>query len=745
MKSDAINKQRQLLDGRKSILAKLMATENIIVQHGNYPTAFFNVKDRVLGLPLWNDDKDLYDMLVGHEVGHALYTPQEGWIDAIEKEGLPHSLVNVCEDVRIERKMMDKFPGLLYSFTKAYRILNDRDFFGVVEKLGPDHGQVKRDSYNLIDRINLKAKLRGFIDVEFSEKENVLFDELKAADTFEEILVVARKIYDEMKDFFEKQKEQQQKMKEAIEKALKEGKIKPEDLQKGQGDGQGTPIKIEVDEEGNMEASTPTVDDLRGNGQDDEEEGEGNGKGELEEGEGESKSTQEHVEDFIHDSFMGASTQKNFSQKQQHELVQRGKGGNRLVVSQGLHPKQIEEVYYDHREVRASREAASVSIDSNRAKRFISQNKNAVGLLIKEFELRKNATMLARQSVAKTGSIDVDRLFSYRFTDDIFKRVASVPNAKNHGVVMMIDYSGSMEGVMNQVIGQMLVLSMFCKKARIPFSVFGFTSGWNQYNRHHANKYGAVGNFNDYVRHNGVRVFHILGSNMSKTHYRESFNYLADMALRQRYDGSSALESLGGTPLNESLMTMHQLCKEFRLATGVEKLTFITITDGDGQNVCINNVHHSSGDGIAVKIDKKYVPIEQNYSPYVSRAILNNMKESGVVDNTIAFDLTGRPRESRVGSLIINDPGSDNYGSKHSSPIVKEKIADFAKNGICMIKDTFGYDSYFMVRQDVSKLTVDAGKMKQKNGESVEKAFERHAKAKSGKKFLAKEFAKTIA
>ena len=60
-------------------LAKLLAKENIRVVQGNYRTAFFDVKKRVLGLPTWNlDSKDVSDLLVGHEVGHAEWTPEDG-------------------------------------------------------------------------------------------------------------------------------------------------------------------------------------------------------------------------------------------------------------------------------------------------------------------------------------------------------------------------------------------------------------------------------------------------------------------------------------------------------------------------------------------------------------------------------------------------------------------------------------------------------------------------------------------
>ena len=64
----------------KSQLAKLLATEDLVVEHKQVETASFNVETRVLVLPLWEKaTNSVYDMLVGHEVGHALFTPNDDW------------------------------------------------------------------------------------------------------------------------------------------------------------------------------------------------------------------------------------------------------------------------------------------------------------------------------------------------------------------------------------------------------------------------------------------------------------------------------------------------------------------------------------------------------------------------------------------------------------------------------------------------------------------------------------------
>ena len=117
----------------KDILARCMATENIRVEHrADAPSAYFDVENRVLGLPVWKDmDSALYDMLVGHEVSHALHTPAEGWQEFVGNSGTRHMFVNVVEDARIERMIKDKFPGLRRDFVEAYKSLHDRDLFEI--------------------------------------------------------------------------------------------------------------------------------------------------------------------------------------------------------------------------------------------------------------------------------------------------------------------------------------------------------------------------------------------------------------------------------------------------------------------------------------------------------------------------------------------------------------------------------------------------------------------------------------
>ena len=130
----------------KGTLAKLLATEDLIIENKQVETACFNVQTRVLTLPMWERaDEIVYDMLVGHEVGHALFTPNRD-----PKKGIPQSFINVTEDARIEKLMKRKYLGLGRTFYNAYQTMFQDDFF---ELDGEDI-----DALSLADKINLHYK-----------------------------------------------------------------------------------------------------------------------------------------------------------------------------------------------------------------------------------------------------------------------------------------------------------------------------------------------------------------------------------------------------------------------------------------------------------------------------------------------------------------------------------------------------------------------------------------------------------
>jgi len=71
-------------------------------------------------------------------------------------------------------------------------------------------------------------------------------------------------------------------------------------------------------------------------------------------------------------------------------------------------------------------------------------SKKTVAYMVKEFEMKKSADAYARAAVSKTGSLDMGKLHTYKYNDDLFKKVTTLPGATNHGMIMVLDWSGSM-------------------------------------------------------------------------------------------------------------------------------------------------------------------------------------------------------------------------------------------------------------------------------------------------------------
>lgn len=171
------------------LTAKLLANENITVVRSNVSTASFDIKSRVLTLPQWKDmSPEQEQMLVGHEVGHALYTTEE-YSDSIKDQMSLMGYLNVIEDVRIEKLMKREYPGIRKVMAEGYRQLNEKDFFGI-SKI-PD-----LSSLNLIDRINLYFKAGYQCGVRFTAEEKVLVDAVERTETVTQVIDLAKQVYD---------------------------------------------------------------------------------------------------------------------------------------------------------------------------------------------------------------------------------------------------------------------------------------------------------------------------------------------------------------------------------------------------------------------------------------------------------------------------------------------------------------------------------------------------------------------
>ena len=607
------------LTNTKSLLAKLLASENLTVEHGNYPTASMDVKNRVLRLPIWKEmSGSLYDLMVLHEVGHALYTPEDGWHESASKKGNGYkSFLNVVEDARIERKIKDKYPGGRRSFTEGYLDLIKKDFFGL--------RGVELEELNLIDRINLHFKGGTIHDIEFSDEELEFVEKVSKTLTWADVVRVTDELYEYAKDHdSETDMSDHADGFEWVEDDEDEDEENSDD-----------------ENEMNSEQSwSETLDELKeimeaGDEEKEEDSGSssaiGKGEGESEEegksagnpGEDETEEDSKIITQMegpgagvgspSDDEYIPHSTTDENFRSRESELVTTDEKASMFYVN--LPVANLDNIIIDHKEIhkeisdhyKISGEdyvRGDNSHDRNTeiedaGKEFVdfrSKNKKTVEYLAKEFEMKKAADAHSRTATANSGIIDTGILHTYKYNEHIFKKINVTADGKNHGLVMVVDWSGSMGRNIRGTIEQMMVLVMFAKRVNIPFEVFLFSDSYNSElmkgGRHSSESWTHKddGKEGDLIidKHHLLNVF---SSRMRANELHAA--YINMTAIANAYDrtyghyyGSSyrtlpSKLSLGGTPLNASLLAINTFIPEFKAKNGVQIVNLIYLTDGD--------------------------------------------------------------------------------------------------------------------------------------------------------------------
>ncbi len=534
----------------KSQLAKLLATEDLVVEHKKVETACFNVHTRVLTLPMWEKASNtVYDLLVGHEVGHALYTPDEDWLKEYK---IPPQFVNVVEDARIEKLMKRRYPGLAKTFFNGYKELADDDFF-----------QIKDDNletYNLADRANLWFKIGNFTDILIERGEETdIINQIAETETFADVLIAAEALYKYCKH---KQEEETKTSLDNLESQQSGASEHPaNDFSDQQEDENDQP------ESGSSEGA-PSSEETPQQQQPTNQGGEKNEEPEVK--------TMDSLEEALKNLVGHDAWENVYLELPKLDL-------NKVIVpNQEIHARckeswddYLEKLDYSYGDVFGEVDRQFVE--------FKRSAQKEVNYLVKEFECRKAADSYARASTARTGVLDCSKLHTYKYNEDLFKKVTTLSDGKNHGLVFVLDWSGSMCDVMTDTVKQLFNLIWFCKKVAIPFEVYAFTTDYPLV------KYDADGRANirelAYERKDGLvhvgewfSMMNLLTSKVNGKTLEEQMKNIFRLAYANHRNHYSRYSipvglSLSGTPLNEALISLHQILPKFQKENKLQKVS----------------------------------------------------------------------------------------------------------------------------------------------------------------------------
>lgn len=713
-----------------SMLAKLLATENITVQQQpNIKTAMFDLRNRVLMLPIWQGiSRDLEDLLIVHETGHALDTPHaDEYVAAVDKltaKVFPNETVsstlkktvqgffNVIEDARIDKRQKRRYPGSRKNYLIGYKELVDRDFFGTANR--------DINTMNFIDRLNLYFKGGNIhFNITFTPEEKVLLNKVEKAETFADVEILTEEIY-----LFCKQKlEEQQEMEIDL-----------------------------VAEESEDEDDGIDGDDFDDDGDESEIETEGNSsQGEAQQGEGDIAPTSPAGEGGAPSDIPANAPVSHTDetwQKKSEEIV---KSENSVFVYVTQPLVNWDKALHDYKKVLADWRGLvgksngwhhfsneEYDICRKQLTEWKVKEKETISFLVKEFEQRKAAELYAKINIAKTGVIDTNKLHTYKYNDDIFRRIATIPHGKNHGFVMFLDWSGSMTFNLKNTLKQMFSLCLFCKQIGVPFDVYAFKDVDAEHPFSCLGKENVIGTGNLILRN-------FLSSRMNV----EEFNFAMTCLWHTGNGGNLSSDGMGGTPLNDALMIAPKVINDFKARNKLEITNVIVLTDGESNPSCgIKNettprVHGQKRKYFYVDPTTRKTYDWQSYG-YGYRDGNTSTLLRIIKDNT-GCNLVGFYLYDRSFKKVDYD-----FNVSNGNPEAFLKARKYWNENKYYPVRSVGYDEYYIIdsnalRNTKNELDIDNSGDKKMTTKKMVSAFTKFAQKKTVNRVLLRQFSERIA
>ena len=620
-------------------LAKLMAGEDIDVIQKNAPTAYFDLKYRRLIVPNWKNLSTVEEeMLVGHEIGHALYTPLDTWTTEVESfegsKSVFKNIMNVVEDARIERKVKTKYPGMRKIFYFGYEELFARGIFNIDDELGLLE--------NIIEQINWHYKIPGKVEFNKHEMFDHFVGKIDAVVTFEDMITLSKELYQYCKADHESQTSQ------ADSKSKSEGP--------GSGD--------DSDETGESDETEESDDSFENK----------YGSNKLE----------ESKEEFL---------KKNQEQIKYAQMIyipeidlKKIVISYKTVLDSFFHMKGISKPPISVEDDEDDVEPIDFNISTSRTS-FNKTRKSTIDYYSKIFEMKKKASEYRKNLNFRSGKLDMNKLTNYKFDDKIFMTGQIKFKGKNHGLVLFLDMSGSMSPILKSCLVQVLELVSFCRNSGIPVSVYGFSDinftgncryispRWYDYKVDIAPEHKV----------NMSHSFHLIEYFSPQMSIKE-YNTMFDTIVSGEYRNSTYFQ-LSGTALAAAGLCLEAVVNKMKKENGSEVVNAIFLTDGGDSDGGGFHSYHGSVFDPKTKMKVSFDDINKTLNNHrvfgsygsntVPMAILELMKKRVQYVNVVNFYIQDmRHKTSR-------------YGRKYTDTAASFAVVDTAK--------LMGYDETYFI------------------------------------------------
>lgn len=394
-------------------------------------------------------------------------------------------------------------------------------------------------------------------------------------------------------------------------------------------------------------------------------------------------------------------------------------------------------------------------------RKFVRDSDAFVRQLVAQFERKKAADEIRRERPKQTGMLNLDRLHQYRTHDDIFLSKIVKQDGKNHGIVFMLDFSGSMNATIGHAFLQVLQLVWFCEKAKIPFEVFGYTDSWHNNNAEFQEEYnkwakkhptGCQYTFEKEWSQTMLkrdcqtgmligtaRLMNIASSKDDAVKREALCAYIYESYVTQVRPCSKHL-TLNGTPTVESVALASQFMVDWVKENNIQIPTIMVVTDG-----CANGIQTVNNDNlykfhpkentltVANEILGTVHDLPAKYSHSVPNAVIGSMLSSLRSQLNARcvgmYVMSGRSLTPRCfEQFCMSNEEQDRMEDALShmglgvedSERFKAAAEAFKEGCLVLHEDTFpGYDSYFLIQtpkpikdEDVNALQGNFTKVK---------------------------------
>ena len=715
-------------------------------------------------------------MLIAHEVSHALNTPNKEWQDALKEKGLLEikDYINVIEDVRIDKLIQKKYPGVVEDYLNGFKILWNDDFFSCKNKnLDTD--------LMLIDKINLYFKSSKTLDINFSNEDKLFVDLVDSCKTFQDVIEAAKKLAD-----------WQNKQIDALKK-LPDFDMHPLTLSYGE-----KQEKEEEDEDDNSQSNTTSEQNNKDGEQKENTSDKQDGKSDEQSEEGEQEGQSSNKE---------KSEDKSESVKKDQTGNIDGAGGKDVSINmplksitQNANDEKIKENYVDkkHRGFNymqvpdsnleqiiypmkkwiainakhlTNYDKSDINDNLQEFKQFKKDSARTISYLVKEFEMKKSADGYKRATTDKTGIIDPLKLHKYKISEDIFKRLSVIPDAKNHGMILLLDWSGSMCNVIDKTVEQLLQLIWFVQRIGIPYKVYFFSDKvaygtWNERRSYSDKNRDKQWKFKSGdTQFDVFNLVEIANHTAKKSELEQSLfqlfaygKYFGDNYGRRDWNAKYVSRihppscfNLSSTPLNEAIATMYKVIPVFKQKYQVSKMSLITLTDGHS-NSSNNSSFITNNQGELVAQDRhwgamnilKLTKSKSIKGMGTTSILLEGLRKKYNVTNIGFFILKTRRSWEFENYALSKKQQYLSYELKHE--LLSKIKNEFSKNKCAAVKQD-GYNEFYIINGKTMKVEntqLDDIKTDAKAGE-IKRIFGKSMKQRTVSRVLLSKFIKQVA